>query len=103
MNKRKSYFLIAILLIAVTTGFVSCKGGGAKGAAAAAGAKIIHEAVESFEEDEPGVSGSNVSFKGSAQGSCNIPSHGCKGFVNNGDNYCLSCGYPNVKCHKVYH
>lgn len=95
MNKRKSYFLIAILLIAVTTGFVSCKGGGAKGAAAAAGAKIIHEAVESFEEDEPGVSGSNVSFKGNQTGyTGNCKLCDCPGGERTATGKCSICGHP---------
>lgn len=103
MNNRKSYYLIAFLLIAVTTGLVSCRGGGAKGAAAAAGAKIIHNVVEDLGEDESDGRAKNVSFQGGAKGSCNIPSHGCVRFKDYGNNYCINCGYPNVKCHEVYH
>jgi len=35
------------------------------------------------------------------RGSCNIPSHGCRGFFDaNGDNYCDNC--PG-RCHAVTH
>lgn len=97
MNNRKSYFLIAIVLIAVTTCFVSCRGGGARGAAAAAGAKIIHEAVESFEEDEPSGSGSNVSFRGKRKctypiGSSTCSKLGkCSGLDKNTESTCKNC------------
>ena len=44
-----------------------------------------------------------LSFKGRAKGSCNVPSHKCPGFINDGNKYCVNCAYQNFKCHAVNH
>lgn len=45
----------------------------------------------------------NVSFKGGVQGSCNISSHRCSGFVDDGNNNCAVCAAAGFTCHSVRH
>ena len=47
--------------------------------------------------------GNNPSFQGRTKESCNIPSHKCPGFINDGNNYCVNCAEVGFDCHAVNH
>lgn len=98
----KSVFYAICVSIIIITSLSSCRGGGAKGAAAAAAAHALNEIVDEYESSESETGSSQVSFRGAAyRGSCNIRSHGCSKFNNDGNNNCRNC-YP-YECHAVNH
>lgn len=47
--------------------------------------------------------GNGPTFKGHTKGSCNIPSHNCPGFVNDGNENCVNCAAEGYKCHSLLH
>lgn len=47
--------------------------------------------------------GYNPSFRGSAKGSCNIPSHHCAGYYDDGNRNCVNCAANGYTCHAVNH
>lgn len=50
------------------------------------------------------IGNSSPSFRGNSyRGSCNVPSHNCKIFVNNGNNLCSNCLRNGFKCHIIHH
>ena len=43
------------------------------------------------------------SFRGGVRGSCNIPAHGCSGYVSDGNHNCANCAENGFDCHAVNH
>ena len=118
----KQFFTIYVMLLAVCMTLVSCDDDSRTGVQGYSDCVVCHgrgycEKSELFGlktkykdcfvckyRSFRHVNGSNTPvFQGRAKGSCNVPSHKCPGFINDGNSYCVNCAEEGFLCHAVRH